>query len=55
MPNIQMWHPNVPGTKESPVTRTRRQFDDSFKAVGWRLWPPKKTTKTTAAQKGDTE
>lgn len=42
---VRMYHPNIPGTHQTPVERSRRQYERVWRALGWRLWPPRKKKK----------
>lgn len=41
MDNVEIYHPDIPHTIETPVVRPRKWYDDRGFAKGWRLWPPK--------------
>jgi hypothetical protein len=38
---VQLYHPDIPHTKDQPVIRSRKAYDDRLKKKGWRMWPPK--------------
>lgn len=44
---ILIWHPDFPGTKQSPVRRSRFSFENVWKAKGWRI-----AGETTNPEKG---
>lgn len=41
MDQVQIYHPDLPATKEKPVTRPRSLYKDRMYDKGWRIWPPK--------------
>ena len=52
---MQMTHPDIPNTKENPVSITKREFDSLYKGRGWEVHAPpvekaaKKPTKKAEA------
>ena len=46
----RMWHPQIPATRDAPISRRRAQFEAVWKAKGWRLWKPPRKTKAVIAK-----
>lgn len=38
---VQIYHPKIPGTRTTPETVSRHQYEVVWKAKGWRLHPPR--------------
>lgn len=51
---VQIWHPDVPGTRTNPSSVTRRAAA-AWATVGWLPWPPKKTAARKPTPKKETK
>lgn len=52
MEQIRMYHPDVPHTKETPVVRSKKQYEAVWKDKGWKLWKPS-TAKSTKKENSE--
>ena len=45
MDNVQIYHPEIPHTKDKPAVVSRKGYDTVWREKGWRLHPPRETKK----------
>lgn len=48
---VAMWHPDVPGTKTTPVLVSRKAYETTWRQIGWKEHRPPKATKKETDRK----